>query len=185
MKAFTLPILTIALLSNLYPNIAAAYVLDFQNGGLPEANNEFEISAPGGIINEGTLGQGGTNYYVYATLALFGKSTTEGFDISSIQVSPAEFYTGFENTLRIQTTYADERPVNYQEFNIARDVGFYTFDVNEHNLTSIVFASINNTLSFDNVTVGVKDVSVPEPSSITLLGLGLAGLAITSRTRRK
>ena len=59
--------------------------------------------------------------------------------------------------------------------NINSDVGF----------DRVVFTSTSKAFEFDNVAWAATRQDVPEPGSLALLGLGLAGLAAVSRRKQK
>lgn len=73
------------------------------------------------------------------------------------------------------------------DFNIASSADFFGFvaDDNEFFTSFSITSNFNNALNaIDNVTVGtVGAVSVPEPSTIVLLSLGLVGLCVTRRRK--
>lgn len=51
------------------------------------------------------------------------------------------------------------------------------------NVTSVVFNNNPNALLFDNLTVNAVTAAVPEPGSLALLGIAIAGLAAARRKR--
>jgi hypothetical protein len=74
------------------------------------------------------------------------------------------------------------------------DFGFFTLGSGFSNLTSVsftargvpsVFLGRGPEFLIDNITVGPAFSAVPEPATLSLLGLGLLGFAATRRNRRK
>lgn len=68
--------------------------------------------------------------------------------------------------------------------------GIYTYNFGSEwtNLTSVSFAAngLGNRSIFDNIVVdGPVQNNVPEPASLALIGLGLAGLGVAGRRKRK
>jgi hypothetical protein len=65
---------------------------------------------------------------------------------------------------------------------------FDTFGVTAQGIRSVVFIggspSFPNSVYYDNLTVTQSPTTIPEPASLTLLGLGVAGLALRSWRRR-
>ncbi len=65
---------------------------------------------------------------------------------------------------------------------------FDTFGVSAAGIQSVVFIggspSFPNSVYYDNLTVTLSPTAIPEPASLTLLGLGAAGLALRSWRRR-
>jgi hypothetical protein len=65
---------------------------------------------------------------------------------------------------------------------------FDTFGVTAQGIQSIVFiggsTDFPNSVYYDNLTVTLAATAIPEPASLTLLGLGVAGLALRPWRRR-
>jgi hypothetical protein len=59
----------------------------------------------------------------------------------------------------------------------------YTFAVPAFELADLDFIAANSSVRVDNVAMGVA--SVPAPASLGLLGLGLGGMVLAFRTRRR
>jgi hypothetical protein len=64
------------------------------------------------------------------------------------------------------------------------DYSFDTYTLNWSNLTSVVFSELqagSEYLAFDNVVYDSQNGNVPEPESLALFSLALAGLGLTRR----
>jgi hypothetical protein len=103
-----------------------------------------------------------------------------GVDTDTATIMAFSGTDGTENLLASNTDTYDS------SLTLPGDV--HTFGVTAQGIRSIVFiggsSGFPNSVYYDNLTVTVSPTAIPEPASLTLLGLGAAGLALRSWRRR-
>lgn len=102
------------------------------------------------------------------------------FDFTSIDLADV-YNTGASVTIAFDFGGGDLANVTLDQL-----VGLQTFSFNRTGLSSVSWVTVsgdNGWSQFDNVVVDANGGQVPEPGSLALLGLGLAGLAALRRKR--
>lgn len=210
MKAFKLMGLCIA--SGLFASNSFAGVIltnditTFQNSGTVNVVSDFEeFSSSGFSFPSDPFLQGGISYSNTDNL-IINNSTPYTSNGTNMLVNnfwnPVEgtfyedfnlfgFDAGWSNTDDNGTIISVVTNIDTYVFNVNFDIAssadFYGFIADENefftsfNISSNVDVALN---AIDNVTVGsLEATSIPEPSSIALLGLGLAGFGLSRRKK--
>ena len=173
----------------------------FQNSGNASVVSDFEEFGAGFSYPSDPLKQGGVSYSNTDNL-IIGKGTQYTTNGSNMfvnnywnpvkgtfyeQFSLFGFDAGWSNSDDKGTTITIGTNLDSYVFNVdfdkASSANFYGFiaDDNEYFTSFNITSNVQNALNaIDNVAVGTK---VPEPASIALLGLGLAGIAFSRRRK--
>ena len=164
-------------------NGAAGGTSDVTHTGTGTVTLPFNVPANFFPPNGTGGGDGGANGYQAATLT--GTLNVPGTELISFQIGADDMafaYLDGVNVCDLGGVHGNSPGSCVTPFNIAAGA---------HSL-QVFFVDINQTQSgfyFDvntqNVTVAPPIPAVPEPSTIALLGIGLAGLAAKARRRRR
>jgi hypothetical protein len=168
---------------------AAAAAFNAATGGLPVIN--FESSLPAGVSISGlnvTNSSGCPN-------PLCGYNTTSGgsmfdlvvggsitFNFTSPIDSFGAYFTGWQVNGQTLSYGSTTLTMPNGDFSNGGTLFFGFVDAGA-SITSITYSALNDIVAVDDVRYGRSGAAVPEPTSLLLLGTGLAGLVRFARKR--